>query len=187
MPPYYDVYIGGNKYKLYLKDEPFDVVMEDSKGTEPYGKLLCTYNEATQVFSIKIANLSQRGRCLLEHKFLHIAISVSANPIKYQGSPSAFRRGDQYRTRNVLKKYRGGYYATGAKGAEEYGVTYKRVENISDEIEFYADEIPLRTRIRSVKNLIGDPFEIDVKFILWSSKGSGRAHKTICDKFALTV
>lgn len=82
--PYYDIYIGKEKFVLYIKDEPFNLYMHEAGGALIYGTLSYTYDKSTQTFTVKIDELSERGQYIFDKGFLSVAPEIKENHAIYK-------------------------------------------------------------------------------------------------------
>lgn len=187
--PYYDLYIGGVKYKLYLKDgdtaRPFNVYMHDKGGIEPYGKLSYIFDPTAQTFNVKIDELSDRGKYLLDNGWLYIAVSVYDNRSHCNGMFKKIHK-TRWRYRNNR------LFSRNSVG------TLKPITDISQDIIYNADEIPIPASIKKINELKKKKYAVtegwlDFKFSLSNHRngdadrvGDVRFVKTYCPIYRLT-
>lgn len=193
MPPYYDVYFGNKKCKLFIKDKKYDVFMKDSSLGEAYGVLSYTYDERDRTFRIKVDSLSERGQYLLNKGELAVAVDIQNNKDRYRG-PNLYRHRQSLQDYPIRKAYSEGY-----RGSKRWfstdGISPIRLVDISKEILFKVDDMDFGGSsgiMRMVRNdmVVGDVY-FDIKFCLRRyhphNANYGRFLKTICEPFRLTI
>ena len=167
MAPYFDIYVGGKKCKLYLNKQHFNTYMTGGLSEGVYGQVLCTFDESSQTFHVNVGTLSDRAKYLRERGLLYIGCSVSSGGWRVRR-----KHGKNFgeRERHVADTY-------------HRGCSVRQIFEISDDLVIKADDIPISHSFRNLRGFHGSCW-VDIRFILWSKLNS-RALKTQYETFRI--
>lgn len=180
----YDIFIGGEKCKLYLGAEPVNLYFDSSR---VYGKLSYDYDEATHRFTVQIDELSDRAKLLMEQGKLRITVTTKSSANVYckgrartEGDPSR-RTTRMYHPRWTRDDGNAPYFFVGAE---------------DDIFKFYVSDIGVPRNVRRIDKMqakYGNPKRdkmfFDVRFYLQVQQNNNRLNhrllKTICEPFRI--
>lgn len=202
--PYYNVHIGKQPYKLYIKEQSklqsYNLFMLGQRKNAPYATVSYTFNDRDNTFHVKLENLSERARYLINKGFLYVVPEIQSSAKRYSATPSSetHKRVIQgvNMVRHVAYNYRNGgkWYASGSNGAVQ---GQQLVVDGDKELVFDLSQIyeciphPLEQTIKKLEehnntNVLS-LMVYKIRFYVYSSRGSGRYHTTICNPFELSI
>ena len=194
----YEILIGKEKFNLIINNQSYEPYFEILP-KNAYGKLVYTYDESIKSFRIKLMMLSERAKYLIENGWLCVAATTRDSKAVYgrnndysstmnrtsKGNPIPRFRGvyAHHRDRNWICCYSG---STEETRNEKSITNVKLIHNKKDEIIFPFSDIVVPKS--NIKYGIWDPFDdayMDIRFYLFTNRGSKRFCKTLCEPFRL--